>query len=1007
MYKFNFSFKIILFLIICFSWLNRMQIQGVQPSPDQVASVQSVTTVTTPVYTSSVATAPISTPPVDTGSVTVAPISTPPVDTGSVTVAPISTPPVDTDSVTALVYTPPIDTTSTVVAPVFVLPTATAPAYAPPVAATPIATIPAYAPPIIAAPVATALAAPLASVVATQAPTNSGTATQGSTVPSSMAQGSTPTTLATVQSSTPVVSTTPSVVTPAAASPSVVPSATTQANFTAALSIATTPGELNTVVNTQAYNSVTYLVDYPVGAGIFSKISGFFSNGVTNQTGQAVIDLQTLLSNPNLNNFLSSQEQQYVANWLTSLTNVSSLALKSMFTTALASASTPSTVNTIVNTQAYNSVNYLVDYPSATNSIFTKIQGFFNASGVPNVTGQAVIDLQSLLSNPNLNNFLSSTEQPTVANWLANVTNATNVVITQNENAFAAALNRASTPSAINAMVNTYAPTVGAASNSVAYLVDYPSTTNSIFTKIQGFFNASGVPNITGQALIDLLTLLNNVNLNNFLSSIEQQTVAIWLANVTTALSKTVATPTTSVVQSSTATSQVQSQKASQAQVAALAQVGQATMAQANFNMALMTLGATPTPAAIGTLIPKFSTSPYAPSLVDYPSSTTGLFSKIGAFFTNNAPNVTGTTLAALQTLLSNGIPPYAALNPNLIFLLSATEQATAAAWLKNVNTAVNAANTAATVAPVTTSTSTATATVTQANFNMALMTLGSSPTPAAIGTLVTKLGPTADASSLVDYPSSTTGLFSKIGAFFTNNAPNVTGTTLAALQTLLSNGIPPYAALNPNLIFLLSATEQATAAAWLKNVNTAVNAANTAATTTATSVATSTIPDSLSGSTAIMPQDAPVLSAISIAMASSGISNQVAALNLVAVKANAATNTTSFSSVTQNAFAAAIMNVGGSYINTNVSALTAFYNTIKAKTTLTISDKTNIKSTIAPYITSVGGNIANFAALLTNSLKTNLLTGPVATSGTQMYFVNTVLISAVNMLVYLSNKSS
>jgi hypothetical protein len=111
---------------------------------------------------------------------------------------------------------------------------------------------------------------------------------------------------------------------------------------------------------------------------------------------------------------------------------------------------------------------------------------------------------------------------------------------------------------------------------------------------------------------------------------------------------------------------------------------------QSDFQAALTRLGATPTPTKIGIIISQFSTSPYAYYLIDYPSSTTGLFALIQSNFFN-ADNslklsVTGATLTALQTLLCLGIPPYVAPNPNLIFLLSPSELATVKAWLANIN---------------------------------------------------------------------------------------------------------------------------------------------------------------------------------------------------------------------------------------------------------------------------------------------------------------------------------
>ncbi|MFA6991494.1 MAG: hypothetical protein WC192_05600, partial [Candidatus Babeliales bacterium] len=108
-------------------------------------------------------------------------------------------------------------------------------------------------------------------------------------------------------------------------------------------------------------------------------------------------------------------------------TAVATVNNKAAFTTALASATTPSTVNTLINTSAYNIVTYLVDYPSPNNSVFTKIQGFFT-NNMPNVTGTELTALQTLLKNTNLAKFLNDSQKNTTTTLLTN----TNVVVDLN-----------------------------------------------------------------------------------------------------------------------------------------------------------------------------------------------------------------------------------------------------------------------------------------------------------------------------------------------------------------------------------------------------------------------------------------------------------------------------------------------------------------------------------------------------------------------------------------------
>jgi hypothetical protein len=254
----------------------------------------------------------------------------------------------------------------------------------------------------------------------------------------------------------------------------------------------------------------------------------------------------------------------------------------------------------------------------------------------------------------------------------------------------------------------------------------------------------------------------------------------------------------------------------------AAAQVpAQALSVQANFLPALTGLGPTPTPAAISTIVTNYCTgsnAPYAGYLTDYPSATAGLFSKIGAFFTNNVPNATDiATLTALQKLLGNGIPPYTALNPLLMLLLSVSEQATASTWLTNVNTAINTAqNKAAFVAYLTSVTAQPT---TLQNILGGLQSIKS-------------YGSGASAALLIDYPTPATGIFAAIQTNFFNPDNSLKSTitntstsqNLTALQMLLKGSTPT--SLSTSLANLLSPTEQATALVWLNNVNAAVTTA-------------------------------------------------------------------------------------------------------------------------------------------------------------------------------------
>jgi hypothetical protein len=166
---------------------------------------------------------------------------------------------------------------------------------------------------------------------------------------------------------------------------------------------------------------------------------------------------------------------------------------------------------------------------------------------------------------------------------------------------------------------------------------------------------------------------------------------------------------------------------------------------------------------------------------------------------------------------------------------------------------------------------------------------------------------------------------------------------------------------------------------------------------------------------------DQQITTAITAALANSTIAGKITALN--AITTNSAYKTATVLPATQTAFATAIMAVGGTYIygsnGANANALVAFYTKMKKIKKLTAAEKASIKKEIAPYIKNIGGNtssynqshykqsLTNFNNLLINSLGTTLLTGPKTTAGTDMYFVNTVLIPAVVKLQWLNTSIS
>ena len=409
---------------------------------------------------------------------------------------------------------------------------------------------------------------------------------------------------------------------------------------------------LTAIINNLTYQGMPSFIkiDYPsITNGVGTYVYKFLLNTPVPTMTPTTIDIptltafQSLLNNINLSNFLSSTEQGMIA-------------YKTLFSFILDlyKATTPSALNSIVNNTTYQGmatnipsgltaplITNLYDYPNVNFSVYTKIQSFFT-NGLPNVSGQALTDLQTLSINKNLSMFLSSAEQATVTSLLS---------ITKTQADFATALANAPTPGLLNTLISTGAsPSTNVVYNTVSYLVDLPSATTGIFSIIQSFF-AKGIPNVNGQALTDLQTLLGNTTLNKFLSSAEQTTIASLLKAVNTAESNV-----TAFVNALTAA----------------------------------TSPGMLTPSAINTII---NNSTYngngngLPYLIDCPTASgSTIYTVIQSFFNlvNNVPNVTGQNLQDLKALLNNS---------NLKNFLNPSEQFTVKdLFIPQVNIAINEA---------------------------------------------------------------------------------------------------------------------------------------------------------------------------------------------------------------------------------------------------------------------------------------------------------------------------
>ena len=188
------------------------------------------------------------------------------------------------------------------------------------------------------------------------------------------------------------------------------------------------------------------------------------------------------------------------------------VAIKSSFSSALSAATVPSGVNAVATNTSYNQT-YLQDYPSTTNSIFTKIQGFINS--MLNPQGWTLTDLKTLLTNAQNKSFLTSAQKAFTKGAIDGLNNLMS---------FSSALAAATTPSSVNVIVTN-------ASYNQPYLQNYPSTTNSVYAKIQGFVNSMSNPQ--GWILDDLGVLLTNAKIDTYLfSSAQITTIGNWLIQV-------------------------------------------------------------------------------------------------------------------------------------------------------------------------------------------------------------------------------------------------------------------------------------------------------------------------------------------------------------------------------------------------------------------------------------------------------------------------------------------
>ena len=242
------------------------------------------------------------------------------------------------------------------------------------------------------------------------------------------------------------------------------------------------------------------------------------------------------------------------------------IAIKSSFATDLGNATTIDGLLAIINNSDYNQT-YLQNYPdSVSNSIYIKLKGLVdnriaNYLGDPNTSktlSSTLTNLQNLLDIAKTKNFLTGTsiadgQKKDIDGWSTTLASE-KAFFSSFESQFTAA----STMDALQVII------INPLFN-VAILTDYPNSSSSIFTKIQGFVNSrTNSVNKNETYYTNLKNLLISAKDKNFVSASQNTAIIALVATVNSELndiltqknqptSQTVLQPSQSMQQRSTA----------------------------------------------------------------------------------------------------------------------------------------------------------------------------------------------------------------------------------------------------------------------------------------------------------------------------------------------------------------------------------------------------------------------------------------------------------------------
>lgn len=219
-------------------------------------------------------------------------------------------------------------------------------------------------------------------------------------------------------------------------------------------------------------------------------------------------------------------------------------SVKNNFATDLANAITIDKLLTIINNSGYNQT-YLQNYPSTTNSIYTKLKAFFdnrlvnywNDTNPLKTLPSTITALQNLIDLAKTKNFLTGSnitegQKKDLAAWSSILTSEKNLL-----SSFDDVFTNASTMNGLQDVIQNQT------FNNMIF-VNYPSATNSIFTKLQNFATSRTLAsNNNTTYYTNLKNLLMKAKDKNFFSDEQTSIISGLISTVGTELNKMINQP--------------------------------------------------------------------------------------------------------------------------------------------------------------------------------------------------------------------------------------------------------------------------------------------------------------------------------------------------------------------------------------------------------------------------------------------------------------------------------